>query len=353
MARVKEADYLYLSTRIKAMSKALMPYSRLSAMAGADSGNEALKVLAEEGWEAFDPGDLRALESRIDAKRSETLAFLLRYAPDRRVVDLFRLKYDYHNIKALVKSAVLGSDESTLYTEAGTVSLDALPGALASGEGISPVMKEAYDRALAVLREQGDPQRSDMILDAALYSQMLAMARSMRSTFLAGYTRLAIDAGNLRSFVRLVRLYPSHEVQAGTQAGTQAGAQAGAQTDASRDFLAAALIDGGDVSKKYILSQNRTPKEVIALFEPALKDACREAQLALEGQTLTALDKACDNTLIAYMGAAHKSLYGQAHIASFLYAKEQEFTAIRTVMTCFKYGLNQAEILEKLRYSYV
>ena len=356
MARVKEADYLYISTRIKAMPKALIPYDRLLHIAGAENGQEAVKALSEEGWEAFEADDLRTLEDRIDNKRDEAFALLSRYVPDRRVVDVFKIRYDYHNIKTLVKSTVLQTDESGLYANAGTVPTDGLTQALATGKGISPEMKKGYDEALAVLEETGDPQKSDMILDAALSLQTLAMAKSMKSAFFTDYAKLVIDAGNLRTFVRLTRLY-SGDANGNDNADSDGSGSdaAGGASDARATYLDEALLDGGSVSKKQLLKQNAAPADVIALFRSGLlKAACEEALLSLEGEAaLTALDKACDNAVIEYMRGSYKALYGHAHIASFLFAKEQEFTAIRTIMTCFKYGMQSAEILEKLRYSYV
>ena len=116
----RDTDYLYISTRLKARSQNLFSREKLNRLIAARTGEDAVKLLTENGWAAFAPDDLSACEAEIARQQQESFELLYRYAPDRRMIDLFRLKYDYHNLKSVIKADALGSDPSPLLSAAGT-----------------------------------------------------------------------------------------------------------------------------------------------------------------------------------------------------------------------------------------
>ena len=122
----RDTDYLYISTRLKARSQNLFSREKLNRLIAARTGEDAVKLLTENGWAAFAPDDLSACEAEIARQQQESFELLYRYAPDRGMIDLFRLKYDYHNLKSVIKADALGSDPSPLLSAAGTI----LPAAL-------------------------------------------------------------------------------------------------------------------------------------------------------------------------------------------------------------------------------
>ncbi|MBO4331121.1 MAG: V-type ATPase subunit, partial [Oscillospiraceae bacterium] len=61
--------------------------------------------------------------------RAEVFDELSSLAPDKRIVDYFRVKYDYHNAKVLVKSAASGAVEDRLLSPLGRMDAAALKNA--------------------------------------------------------------------------------------------------------------------------------------------------------------------------------------------------------------------------------
>jgi len=57
--------------------------------------------LQECGYPALDADHPEEMDAALSAVREETLADLADSAPDPRYIDIFKLKYDYHNVKAL------------------------------------------------------------------------------------------------------------------------------------------------------------------------------------------------------------------------------------------------------------
>ena len=121
--KASEYDYLHISARVRAMENRLLTRERMERMLDARSADEAAKVLAECGY-----GDLPSLtptviERALSQARQGLLAELRKVAPDQRLLDVFCIKYDYHNIKVLIKAAARGVDGAQLLLDAGRYDL--------------------------------------------------------------------------------------------------------------------------------------------------------------------------------------------------------------------------------------
>jgi len=329
VARIKEDDYLYICTRIKALERWMLTRDKLQSIATAKTDEEVLKILQDSGWQMT---DLSQAETAIAARRAETLELLYRYAPDRRVIDLFRIKYDYHNAKVCVKARAQGFEAPELYSDAGTVPPLKLARAIQDRQE-GEVPKELYDAALAaedLLARTKDPQQSDTLLDGAMAARMLALADESRSKFLRGYVQLYIDGCNLRVAVRAAR-------------AQKTGA-----------FLRRALIEGGTVPI-YRLAADPTPELIDRLYGLGrLSDASELACAALNGGgDLAALDKACDDALMEYLRSERLMPFNEAQVASYLLAVENELTAVRVLLAGRRARLPEERLLERLRESYV
>ena len=56
----------------------------------------------------------------------EVFRELEQLCPDKALVDVFRIKYDYHNAKVILKAEAMGSDPASLMSRAGRVKPDAM-----------------------------------------------------------------------------------------------------------------------------------------------------------------------------------------------------------------------------------
>ena len=101
LSRNKDTDFLALSARIHAMEGRLLTRDRMDRMIDAREESEALKVLTECGYGGAEGLRAQDVERVLATARAETFQELSTAAPDPRVVDVFRLKYDYHNAKVL------------------------------------------------------------------------------------------------------------------------------------------------------------------------------------------------------------------------------------------------------------
>ncbi len=329
MAQYQDIDYLYASARVRALENSLLNRDRLRKMAEAPTDDEALKVLSECGY----GDDIKDLAKALNAKQAYTFSELEKVLPDKSLIGLFRLKYDYHNIKALIKGKAKGEEFSHLLLNTGTVdaaiiekvaeesAFDLLPAAL----------RDAAKKAEEMLARTQDPRLADTVLDQAMYQQMSDIAAKSGIKLLKEYVRLAIDSANLRMAVRL-----KHSGQ-----------------DFSR--LADFYINGG-ITPLAMLKVDITPEALESLYKDghALAQAAQAGAKALRGQIgLAEMDRLADDALISHWQQAKYVGFGVEPVMAFLAATELESTAVFTLMAGRKIGDQPQSIMERLRKTYV
>lgn len=329
--KLKDTDYLFISTYLRAREKNLLTAARMDRMIDAPSEEEAAKVLQEIGYGEFSATSDRELSAALASEREKLFADLYRFVPDKAVVDVFKVKYDYHNIKALLKAQAMGLKGDHLLLDAGRVSTEQLQRAITDGEYdlLPRELANATREASEVLSTTADPQLADFVLDRAYYAEMLASAKRTRSKFLTGYVRTTIDAANLRSAVRTLRM--------------RKGA----------DFLKKVLFEGGEVDTGKIITAAMGGNIEDPFRSSALRAAAEAGAQAAQGGSLTKFEKVCDDAVTAAAAKAKNVPFGEEAVIGYLVAKEIEFTAVRIIMSSRMAGINGDIIRERLREAYV
>ena len=119
LSKIKDTDYLSISTRIRAMENRLLTRERMERMLEARADEDAAKVLSECGYEELGTLSHAALDEALARARAALYQEMKGAAPDPRLVEVFQLKYDYHNAKVLLKAHAMETDGSRLLMEGG------------------------------------------------------------------------------------------------------------------------------------------------------------------------------------------------------------------------------------------
>lgn len=333
MSCLVDTDYLHITARIRSLERSLLSNARREHMLEARSDEEAQKVLQECGYGEISQSQQRDLERVLLIGYSRMLTSLEAAVPDRRLTDIFRLKYDYHNLKAILKSDALSQNAEQLMIDLGRVPLKVLVNALRLNDlkELPPVMRDAAEEARGVLSHSGDPQRSDVILDLAYFEEMRQIAAESQSRFLQGYVTLHIDITNMRIIVRTSRI------------------------GLGADFLRTALITGGKIDKGRLISIAVSGAPLYEHFtESLLEGAAAAGTLVVRGEIpLSEFERQADNTFVKYLKAAKFVAFGEQPLIAYIAAKENEIISIRTIMSGRKASISNELIRERLREAYV
>jgi V/A-type H+-transporting ATPase subunit C len=332
LSRIKDTDYLHLSARLHALETKLLTRERMERMIDAKDHADAVKILSECGYGELSELSLAALESTLATAQDTLFRELGSAVPDPNLIDVFRIKYDYHNAKVLVKSGAADVKPLSLLMGGGRYEPVALMEAFQKEDlrSCSSAFAAAANKAAGALAETGDPQQCDLILDRACYEELVKAAAATGSNFVLGYVRILIDAVNLRTAVRAARL------------------------GKEPDFLSAVLLPGGNVAADTLARTKADDLPRLFSFGPLSEAAALGAALAApRSGSLTAFERACDNGVTAYVSAARRIPFGEQTVVGYLYARENEMTAIRIIMSGRLAGLSGDTIRERLRDSYV
>ena len=329
MAKKKEA-YLSLSAMLRAREPRLLNAERAARMLDAGSFEEAAKLLTDCGYPDLSQANAKEIEETLSQRRCQVLDELEGLCPEKAIVDFFRVKFDTHNAKVLLKSQAMGVSGETLYSKAGRIAPSILREAWRE-ERLSELPKtfgEALAESGSLLSRTANPQLADFVLDKAMFREMLDLAGETDCAFLKGYARLLIDSANLKSLVRTGRMHKD------------------------ADFLRDALLPDGNVSEDRLLSAGDGDGLAALFAHSPLEQAASLGAEALNGGSMTAFERACDNALNTYLRSAKLVSYGPEAVIAYIAAVEGEITAVRMILTGRLTGIAPETIRERLRDLY-
>lgn len=326
--KAKDVDYLTISAMLRARESKMLDREKTERMLSAPSYTEAAKLLVDCGYEDMSVMDIKGVNTVLNAKRQEIFDEVAQMAPRAEIVDAFRLKYDYHNAKVIVKSEGAGTPGEHLLSGSGRVSGEALKQAYAAEDFrfVPAALGKAMIDAKETLARTGNPQLADIALDKACFAEMSELAKSAGSGFLESYTKILIEAANIRSAVRVLRMGKGY------------------------DFLVGALIPGG-IDSPGSIAQAATSGDGLASVSTAncLKEAASLGADAISGGSMTKFELNCDNSVTSFLSSAKLVPFGCEPVVEYLALVELEIASIRMILTGRYVGMDPAVIQERLR----
>lgn len=324
--KIKDNQFICLSAILRAKEARMLSDAKLERMLAEPSFADACRIASEGGYEDMSQMDVAGINAALAAFRAREIAEIAALAPDVSVLDLFRMKYGYHNAKVLVKSEGDPEKNSALLSDAARFSPEALLEVYRSetGDGQLPAAyAEAIREARRALARSGNPQISDFILDKAYFAELFREAKKSGKDFIVDFVRLQIDRANLRSALRTLSMQRREEL------------------------LEYALIEGGTVSVEELRASMETKEDLQRLYAPTVLGKAAAAP------GMTQFEKEADNALRDYVMRSGFVAFGQEVLVEYLSALENEITSLRIILTGKRMGIPEEKLRERLRESYV
>ena len=337
-----DTRYAYAVARIRGMETRLLDRQWIERLLAEDAGG-ALKVLADSAFQdaVADVGRPEDIEDGLVRALAETLLTVSALSPEPELIDLFRLRWDFRNLKSLVKASLLKlSDEDTgpggegigLVDGIGTVDLTVLQKAVADGDYVSlpNVLADAARGAMETFRDSSELAGVDRAFDLAMWAHLLAVATEKGSEFLTGYFRTEIDTINIRTFIRV------------KEAGLD------------RTDLLRALVPGGTLDLSLLESLLGEPVDAFARsLEYGRYGALAPVFREWTGEKAHVLELACDNALLNYVEPARTAAYGIEPLVAFILVRQIEIKLVRAAVAAKLDGVRRDEVEARLRTAHV
>jgi len=327
---MKDTDFLFLTSMLRSRETKMLSDEKIDRMLDANAYDDAAKMLVDCGYDDMSGMDSGQIENVLQKRRSDIFYELGENKDAKSLADLFRLKYDYHNVKVLVKSMGANVDAAHMLSDSGRVGTSELNEAFVTGQrsDLPPKVAEAMNVASGVLSRTGNPQLSDIEVDKIYFSELLSLAEDAKDSFILGYVRLLIDAANLRIAVRSAR------------------------TGRDSDFLLAALIPGGHAGSEEIAA-SFNENSLAPFTGETLEGAVRLGSEVMKDGSQTMFELACDNAALKYVTSTSYISFGPAPVVAYLAKIEWEITAVRMILTGILTGISPDVIRERLRDCHV
>lgn len=331
-----ELDFLYVSGRIKVLETRLLGKNVFERILDAKGPEEALRVLAdtEYGEGIADMKSVYDFESLLENNMKQTLKILKDSIEDYRYIRFFTLKYDYHNLKVVVKSKILGKISEEYFSRLGDIDIDEMKKLLSEDVSINLPRDiiYCYNKAIEIYEKTQDPQQVDMVIDRELFREMSKLAKEIQAPFLQNYLSVLTDLTNIKIFVRLKKM------------------------EAEGKTLRNALLPGGKLDESlWEKLYTRDMEEIISAFESTdyfdvVVNGLSEWE---ETGSSSTFEKLTDNYLL---NLARKGLYtpfGSEPLIGYILGKENEIKILRTLLVGKINAVPEDMIRERLRDVYV
>ncbi len=326
-----DKDYLFLSTMLRARASVFISGDTLERMLSSGTFAEAARVLHEQGWPDMSSLGRSGVDEALSEFREELFTELERFCPDIDLLDLFRLRYDYHNAKVIIKAQAMEQSVDSLLSASGRVKVDKLKEAFYSGDFrfVPVLLGKAMSESRDTLARTGNPQLADFVLDKACYAEMKRISDKLDNRYIKNYVSLYAQGINLKSCVRCLRMGKTEE------------------------FLRSVIFEDRYLERN--LGQLFNSSEGVAeLFSSTpYKEAAALGAAAVRGGSLTEFERMCDNVMVKYLKDARMHGFGPEYVLGYIAAIENDISCSRIILNGLLSKLSTKSIKERLRDTYV
>lgn len=326
-------DFASVVPKIKVWETKLLNKSFYDKLLDSNSLEEAVGFLQETPYGAELNKD--NFEKTLNDSYKNLCSELHKSMKDNKIVDLVRLKNDYHNAKTLIKSRVLNNkDFSYILSNNGNINIDSIKVTL-KGDGyreIPELLSKAMFEALESFEQTKDSQIIDIVFDRYMFENIVDVSKDINNAFVAGYVQSLIDLTNIKTILRLKKI------------------------NKDKNFLKKVLIDGGVLSLDFCEGlfndsvDNLSNKIFFTNYANLINEGVNDYK---ETNSLSSLERKIDDYLMNYIKDAKYISIGVEPVFAYLYAVETEVKNLRLILAGKLNDVDSEIIRERLRESYV
>ncbi|MEG0766357.1 MAG: V-type ATPase subunit [Clostridia bacterium] len=317
----------YAVGRICVLERDALDAGRLERLMAAASYGEALRTLQEIGWTSAETTDYE----QVAMEHVEKACALIReITPDPQITDCFLLRYDFQNLKILLKARCLGEKAGHL-SACGTLSVDVLQHAVADHRYVAlpGLMAAAMDTLEKQMAIHVDPMEIDVVLDHAMYAMIFDHLDAHPMPTVRQYFVARVDLLNALMILRVRAI------------GKKV------------DFFMRVMLAGGTIASdawQRVWDKVERIPEMLRVYG---RDITEAAQHAIEDSgALPAFECATDNLLLSFFHSYRHASLSFEPVVGYLLGRERESAAVRLILSGKANGFPMEAVRERLRDLY-
>lgn len=327
-ALVSDSRYIYAGARAHTLAGGLLSDNQLERLLGAKSVSESMLVLQDTFLAPFLVHAENDVSRAADLSVAQAKHDLVSSAPEQGLLTALWLKYDFYNVRTIVKGlrAKLSREEvlDSCFTT-GTLSPARLFEYIESGRTrlLDAHLQAAYRDAQSAETAHG----IDLATEAAYFVALRGVVEQTGDSFLAQYVAILIDLFNIRTALRVFHIEDFQE----------------------RDVF----VDGGTLSRSR-LANSETLLKTLEVYGGKHE----HWRAAIEAYTTTnsfvGIDKAAEEHIGNFLKReAQKSVFSPASLFAYFFAQKNHVQIIRAIIRAKEAHVPEKELRLILRQLYV
>ena len=340
-----QEEYAFANGIMKKFEKGLLNKDILDRMIKSSDAVSALKILTESDLNhySFDLNNPADFENSLNQELLHTydvIRNISKVSTFNFLYFTFASKYDFHNIKILIKSKYLKKDISNeLFSPIGTINKEKLNLAIKDEkyEDIPDSFEFLIKKTFSEYSKFKDPEIIDFILDKERYIMIFNKIREVEiieteELFLRRFIKINIDLNNIISCIRAkIR---------------------GDRKTFTKEFL----IPEGDFKIENIVEIYDSP--LSSWFEKLIHTDYKDivemgVNYFQQNNSLMELEKLRDNFILNFSKIGKYITFGIEPLVGFITAKENDIKNIRIILSGKLNKLTPDQIKERVRDTYV
>jgi len=192
--------YTFETAQIRTLEMQMLSRAALLDMANTESFEQAAEMLSSTEYAvAAGAGNFAGVEEMLAARRTAVRKLFEDLMLDKSIVELFKTRDDFANLRLAIRRAVTGRPIGTDYSGDGNVSPELFEEVFTEDN----YMRAASEQAILAYYQNKEIRRIDYAIDRFQAEFNLQQARRLESVFLLGLFRIQIDLTNIRTMLRL------------------------------------------------------------------------------------------------------------------------------------------------------
>ena len=326
---MSDTDYVYAGTRAKALENQLLSENQMELLLSAKSVDEvhtvlqntflAPHLLSKEKKEK--PSAKVALEECV----REAKSVLNSIAPEPELLFILWLRYDYHNLKAIIKGTRGGNNTEEILQSCFNIGIFSPEELLRAHEDkklhlLNGHFKEAADKAGSAKQVF----EIDLTMNKYYFKSILAIAEGSEDLFVTEYVKLLINIYNIKAALRAHKL---------------------AEVDIKDVY-----VPGGQFSKKDLENKKGVISSLRHLGnEKIWSDAIKTYE---QTNDVTQIEKTTSEYVFKFLQEKSADLFSPAPLFSYFMAKKNNAQTIAAIIVAKRAGIKEKTLRTILRRLY-
>ncbi len=320
----EDGRYAYAIGYIRALENRLLTAQIMSQLLEAEDEESLFRMLhgTEYGVESVE-----ALEQKCREELSGVIHLVKELSVDFLLTELLTMKYDFYNIKTLLKAKYSPKEVEPYLFDVGNLDQEELRYAIVEGKtrDIPEHFRDAISKAQTEFEETPELSVIDIVLDKEFVNTFHSVSCQYGKRFFIEYLELFADLSNIEIFLRV------HN------------------QGRDRDFLQKVLLDHGNLEKDLFF---RPVEEFASRVETDFSHLVKEGldYWKRDGSPVR-FEKLADEHLLGFLKSTKHIVFGPEVLFAYLVIKEKEFKSVRTIVSGKIDGVPVDMIRERITFS--